>query len=36
MFELTQTFPDSEKYGLVSQIRCSPISIPSNVAEGFC
>ncbi|WP_072882799.1 four helix bundle protein [Chryseobacterium takakiae] len=33
-FDLTDTFPDYEKYGLKSQIdRCS-ISIPSNIAEG--
>ncbi|WP_283422908.1 four helix bundle protein [Chryseobacterium profundimaris] len=33
-FDLTNTFPDYEKYGLKSQIdRCS-ISIPSNIAEG--
>lgn len=33
-FDLTDTFPYYEKYGLKSQIdRCS-ISIPSNIAEG--
>lgn len=31
----TANFPDSEKYGLVSQIRRSAVSIPSNIAEGY-
>lgn len=31
----TTNFPDSEKYGLVSQIRRSTVSIPSNIAEGY-
>ncbi|MEE2765369.1 MAG: four helix bundle protein [Candidatus Neomarinimicrobiota bacterium] len=32
--ELTETFPSEERSGLISQIRRSAISIPSNVAEG--
>lgn len=33
-FDLTDTFPAYEKYGLKSQMdRCS-VSIPSNIAEG--
>jgi four helix bundle protein len=33
-YKLTQQFPDSEKFGLTSQMRRSAVSIPSNIAEG--
>lgn len=32
--DLTDTFPDYEKYGLKSQMDKCAISIPSNIAEG--
>jgi four helix bundle protein len=35
-YEVTSAFPRSEMYGLSSQIRRAAVSIPSNVAEGFC
>ena len=35
MYRLTEKFPKQEMYGIVSQMRRSAISIPSNVAEGF-
>jgi len=34
VYLITKTFPDSEKYGLVSQINRCAVSIPSNIAEG--
>lgn len=34
IYEITSQYPDEEKYGLVSQIRRSAVSIPSNIAEG--
>lgn len=34
IYELTKTFPESEKYGITSQINRSAVSIPSNIAEG--
>jgi four helix bundle protein len=35
IYKLTEKLPKHELYGLVSQMRRSAISIPSNVAEGF-
>lgn len=34
IYKLTQQYPDSEKYGLVSQMRRASISVCSNIAEG--
>ncbi|MDZ4796357.1 MAG: four helix bundle protein [Bacteroidota bacterium] len=33
-FEIVETFPGSEKWGLAIQITKAGVSIPSNVAEG--
>jgi four helix bundle protein len=35
IYKSTEKFPREELYGLVSQLRRSAVSIPSNVAEGF-
>lgn len=34
IYKLTSEFPDSEKFGLVNQLRRASVSIPSNIAEG--
>lgn len=34
VYQATDSFPNSEIYGLTSQIRRSAVSIPSNIAEG--
>ena len=34
IFKVTDTFPRSELYGLVSQMRRAAVAIPSNIAEG--
>ena len=34
IYKLTNELPENEKFGLISQIKRSSISIPSNIAEG--
>jgi four helix bundle protein len=34
VYKLTKTFPNEEKFGLVSQMRRAVVSIVSNIAEG--
>lgn len=35
IYEIAAKFPDDEKYSLTSQLRRSPTSVYSNIAEGF-
>ncbi len=35
IYNLTNSFPQSEEYGLSSQVRRSSVSVPSNIAEGY-
>jgi four helix bundle protein len=35
VYKLVKQFPDDEKFGLVSQIKRSSVSVPSNIAEGY-
>ncbi|MCB2212362.1 four helix bundle protein [bacterium] len=34
IYSITKQFPSDEKYGLVSQMRRSAMSVPTNIVEG--
>jgi len=34
IYNVTKDFPNEELYGIVSQMRRSAVSVPSNIAEG--
>ncbi len=35
IYRMTKTYPEEEKYGMVSQLRRASTSIPLNIAEGY-
>ena len=35
IYKITNSFPEDEKYGLISQMKRSAVSVTSNIAEGF-
>jgi four helix bundle protein len=36
MYRVAKRLPDTEKFGLASQIRSAAVSLTNNIAEGHC
>lgn len=35
VYKITKTFPETEKFGLTSQLNRAIVSVPTNIAEGW-
>jgi four helix bundle protein len=35
IYKITESFPETEKFGLTTQMRRAAVSVPSNIAESF-
>jgi four helix bundle protein len=35
VYKITESFPTTERFGLISQVRRCAVSVTSNIAEGF-